>query len=166
MPEITPSGERGPPRVSPSARWTFRVLSNKAVQVPDAIPPPAAHRPDQVCRLISAALSDGDLDAALAHYEAEAVTTPGDGRVVRGRTALRPLLAAAAAARRLYTVDVVRVLETGDLALVTGTWRSTGTDERGASVDRTGTYCSAVRRTMDGTWRIAVENLVLDDATQ
>lgn len=133
--------------------------------MPDVIPPPVAHRPDEVCTLVSAALSDGDLDAALANYEAEAVTAPGDGRVVRGRTALRQLLAAAAATRRLYTVEVARVLETGDLALVAGTWRSTGADERGAPVDRSGSYCSAVRRTTDGTWRIAVETLVLDEGT-
>jgi uncharacterized protein (TIGR02246 family) len=129
--------------------------------VPDVIPPPVAHRPDLACGLVSAALSDGDLDAALAQYEAEAVTTPGDGRVLRGRTALRQVLAAAAATRRLYTVDVVRVLETDDLALVHGTWRSTGTDERGTLVCLAGTYHSVVRRSVDGTWRIAVETIAL-----
>jgi ketosteroid isomerase-like protein len=130
--------------------------------VPDAIPPPAAHRPDEVCALVSAALSDGDLDAAMAHYEAEPVTAPGDGRIVRGRTALRQLLAAAAATRRLYTVDVALVLEAGDLALVQGTWRSSGADERGAPVSGTGSYCSVVRRGADGTWRIAVDSLVFE----
>ena len=37
--------------------------------MPDAIRPPRASRPDEVCRLIYDALSDGDLDAALTHYE-------------------------------------------------------------------------------------------------
>jgi ketosteroid isomerase-like protein len=128
--------------------------------VPDVIPPPVANRPGSVCGLVSAALSDGDLDAALTQYEAEAVSNPGDGRVLRGRTALRQVLAAAAATRRLYTVDVVRVLEAGDLALVHGTWQSTGTDERGTPVALAGTYDSVVRRSIDGTWRIAVESIV------
>lgn len=131
--------------------------------MPDIIPPPVAHHPGEVCALVSAALSDGDLDAALAHYEAAAVTNPGDGRVVRGRIALRQLLASAAATRRMYTVDVARVLETGDLALVEGTWRSAGADAHGTHIDRAGAYRSAVRRTADGIWRIAVESLVLDD---
>lgn len=129
--------------------------------MPDVIPPPVAHRPHLVCALVSAALSDGDLDAALAQYEAEAVTTPRDGQVLRGRTALREMLAAAVAARRMYTVDVARVLESGDLALVHGTWQSTGTDGRGSQVCHAGSYDSVVRRSADGTWRIAVEAIVL-----
>ena len=131
--------------------------------MPDVIPPPLARRPDAACALVSAALSDGDLDAALAQYEMEVAVTPGDGRIVRGRAALRQMLAAAAAGRRLYTVDVVRVLEAGDLALVDGTWRSTGADQRGTPVRHTGAYESAVHRAADGTWRIAVEAIVLDD---
>lgn len=129
--------------------------------MPEVIPPPVAHRPDEVCALVSAALSDGDLDAALTQYEPEAVTSPGDGRVVRGRTELRQMLAAAVAARRLYTVEVVRVLDAGDLALVHGTWRSSGTDEHGSPVRRAGAYHSAVRRSADGTWRIAAETIDL-----
>lgn len=141
------------------------MLSKHAGAVPDVIPPPVAYRSHEVCALVSAALSDGDLDAALAQYEAEAVTTPGDGRVVQGRTALRQLLAAAAATRRLYTVDVARVLEADDLAMVQGTWRTAGPDERGHSVDQSGAYCSVVRRTAEGTWRIALESLVIDAGT-
>jgi ketosteroid isomerase-like protein len=112
---------------------------------------------------VSAALSDGDLDAALAQYEAAAVTTPGAGPVVRGRTELRQMLAAAAAARRLYTVEVLRVLEAGDLALVQGTWRSCGADARGTPVHSAGAYSSAVRRDAAGTWRIAVEAIVREE---
>lgn len=111
--------------------------------------------------MVSDALSDGDLDAALAQYEAEAVTASGDGRIIRSRAALRQMLAAATATRRLFVVDVVSVLEAGDLALVHGTWRSSGTDERGNPICRAGAYDSVVRRTADGTWRIAVEAITL-----
>jgi ketosteroid isomerase-like protein len=127
----------------------------------DAIAPPLAFRAGEVCRLVSAALSDGDLDAALVHYEADAVTSPGDGRAVRGRAELRRVLAAAAAARLLYTVDVERVLEAGDLALVHGTWQSCGSGKR-----RSGAYWSVVRRSPENTWRIAVEAIVAEDGRQ
>jgi ketosteroid isomerase-like protein len=127
----------------------------------DAIAPPLASRPDEVCRLVSAALSDGDLDAALVHYEPDAVTSPGGGPTVRGRAELRRLLAAAAAARLLYTVDVDRVLDAGDLALVHGTWHSSGSGER-----RSGGYWSVVRRSAENTWRIAAEAIVAEEEVQ
>jgi uncharacterized protein (TIGR02246 family) len=132
----------------------------------DAIAPPLASRAEQVCRLVSAALSDGDLDAALVHYEPDAVTSPVGGRAVRGRAELRQLLAAAAAARLLYTVDVERVLEAGDVALVHGTWRSAGSGEDGTAQRRSGAYWSVVRRSAQNTWRIAAEAIVRQEEDQ
>ena len=37
--------------------------------MPDPIGPPAARRPEEALELVSQALSDGDLEAALAQYE-------------------------------------------------------------------------------------------------
>ncbi len=44
--------------------------------MPDPIPPPAARRPHEVLELVSLALSDGDLEAALAQYEPGAPLQP------------------------------------------------------------------------------------------
>jgi hypothetical protein len=44
--------------------------------VPDPIAPPVASRPAEAVELVSLAVSDGDLDAALAQYEAGAVLRP------------------------------------------------------------------------------------------
>jgi hypothetical protein len=44
--------------------------------VPDPIAPPVASRPAEAVELVSLAVSDGDLDAAVAQYEAGAVLRP------------------------------------------------------------------------------------------
>ena len=41
--------------------------------MPDPIKPPAARRPEEALELACAALSDGDLEAALAQYESTAM---------------------------------------------------------------------------------------------
>ena len=45
-------------------------------QVPDPIAPPTASRPAEAVELVSLAVSDGDLEAALAQYETRAVLRP------------------------------------------------------------------------------------------
>jgi ketosteroid isomerase-like protein len=122
-----------------------------------AITPPLATVPDQACRLVCDAVSDGDLDAALAHYEPDAVIAAE--RTARGREEIRALLAGAAASRLLYTVAVQRTLLAADLALVVGEWTSEGAGRQGRPVDSHGRYWSVVRRDAAGHWRIAVENI-------
>lgn len=122
-----------------------------------AITPPLATSPDQACRLVCDAVSDGDLDAALAHYEPEAVIAAE--RTARGREEIRSLLAGAAASRLLFSVAVRRTLMAVDLALVVGEWTRNGTDRRGHPSSSRGRYWSVVRLDAAGHWRIAVENI-------
>ena len=44
--------------------------------MPDPIAPPTASRPAEAVELVSLAVSDGDLEAALAQYETGAVLRP------------------------------------------------------------------------------------------
>lgn len=124
----------------------------------DPIPPPLATRPDQACALLCDALSDGDLDAALAQYHPTAAVSPEPGRTVRGRAGIRRLLADAADARTLFTVQVRQSLVAEDLALVCGHWT------RGPAAPP-GHYCSVVRRRPDGRWEIAIEAITPADST-
>jgi ketosteroid isomerase-like protein len=126
-----------------------------------AITPPLAASPDQACRLVCDAVSDGDLDAALAHYEADAVIAAE--HTARGREEIRGLLADAAASRMLFTVAVRRTLLAVDLALVIGEWTSRGTDPAGEPLTRHGRYWSVVRADAGGHWRIAVESIQRSD---
>lgn len=114
--------------------------------------PPEATRPEQVCALVCDGLSDGDLEAAVAQYEATASLAYAPGRTARGHAEIRTVLAGAAASRQLFTVNVRQVLVADDLALVSGEW-SGGDPDAG-----TGRYRLVVRHSA-GRWRIAVDRI-------
>ena len=83
----------------------------------DPISPPVARRPEETIELVSAALSDCDLEAVLAQYERGAVLLPwvvGPGR----SSSLRDTIADLMALRLPLSATVQAVLASGDLALV------------------------------------------------
>lgn len=125
----------------------------------EPIMPPAARRPEQVCALLADAISDGDLDAALMHYEPGAVISPEPGVVVSGMDAIRRRLAPAVAARRHYTVTPRQVLAADGIALVTGEWRSLGVDADGRATSSAGEFSTVVRLGADLSWRVAAESI-------
>jgi ketosteroid isomerase-like protein len=125
--------------------------------VSDPIPPPAARQPEEALELASQALSDGDLEAALAQYEPQArlVTwrrpqTGADGEV-------RDALTCFMALRLPLAVQIVMVLRAPGLALVICERHTTGTGPGGEEIKHSGNGCAIVRAQPDGTWRIAAD---------
>jgi ketosteroid isomerase-like protein len=55
-------------------------------------------------------------------------------------------------------LQVRRVLEAGDLALVAGNWSFTGTAPDGTAVTLTGNNADVLRRQPDGSWRFVIDN--------
>jgi ketosteroid isomerase-like protein len=125
--------------------------------VPDPIAPPAARGPAEALELVSQALSDGDLEAALAQYEAAALLAPWPPRPDGSRHELRGVLAWFMALRLPVTVRIATVLQTPDLALVTCVRRIAGTGPDGERVRLAGYGCAVVRPQDDGAWRIAAD---------
>ena len=126
-------------------------------QVSDPIQPPAARQPEEALELASQALSDGDLEAALAQYEAQArlVTwrrpqTSADGEA---RSALTCFMAL----RLPLATRIVTVLRTPGLALVICERHTSGTGPDGEEIKYRGHGCAVVRAQPDGTWRIAAD---------
>lgn len=119
----------------------------------DTISPPVASRPEEALELVSQALSDGDLEAALAQYEdtARLVTWLAVGEepdsALSGFMALRLPLAT-----RIGTV-----LRAHELALVMCERRTVGIGPDGEQIKFTGYGCAVVRAQPDGTWRIAAD---------
>jgi ketosteroid isomerase-like protein len=120
----------------------------------DPIKPPAARRPDEALELVSQALSDGDLEAALAQYEKGALLAcwpaskgAGVGEVLAGVMALR---------LPLY-LRISSVLEGPELALVICERRVAGTGPDGERVWFSGHGCAVLRPQPDGAWRIAAD---------
>ena len=121
----------------------------------DPIKPPAARQPEEALQLVSQALSDGDLEAALAQYE------PG-ARLVSWRQAepdseIRSALTCFMDLRLPLAVRIGTVLRASGLALVICERHTAGTGPDGEEVKYRGTGCAVLRAQPDGTWRIAAD---------
>jgi ketosteroid isomerase-like protein len=128
----------------------------------DPITPPMANRPVEAVELVAQAVSGGDLDTALAQYEAGAVLWPW-ARDLGGETD-----GVADALVRLMNLRLplsarIRAVVPGDgLALVLGERRIAGTGPDGELIQLTGTGATVVRRQQAGSWRIAADAWCLD----
>jgi ketosteroid isomerase-like protein len=122
----------------------------------DPIKPPAARRPEEALELVCQALSDGDLEAALAQYEKTALLAywpepvPDDGDVREALTSFMAL-------RLPLAVRIVIVLESPELALVVCERRVAGADPDGKRVRLTGHGCAMLRPQADGSWQIVAD---------
>ncbi len=129
--------------------------------MPDPIKPPAAKRPEEALELVSQALSDGDLEAALAQYESSAVLAcwprcwlPGADD---GHGDVRGTLTRFMALRLPLSLRITSVLEGSGLALVICQRRVAGTGPDGERVRLSGLGCAVLRPQPDGAWRIAAD---------
>jgi len=124
--------------------------------VSDPIQPPAARQPEEAVELVSQALSDGDLEAALAQYEPGArLVTWRPPRSVDG--GIRGALTCFMELRLPLAVQIGTVLRAPGLALVSCDRHTAGTGPDGEEIKYHGHGCAVVRAQPDGTWRIAVD---------
>jgi ketosteroid isomerase-like protein len=124
----------------------------------DPIKPPAARRPEEALELVSQALSDGDLDAALAQYEKGALLACWPGASEVGQVGeVGHVLAGVMALRLPLYVRISSVLESPELALVICERRVAGTGPDGERVQLSGHGCAVLRPQPDGAWRIAAD---------
>ena len=127
------------------------------IEATDPINPPAAREPAEVLLLACAALTDGDLEAAVALYEPDAALSWGPDRTAAGHVAIRRVRARVMDMRLPLRARSVRVLRAGPLALITGERTLTGTGLDGAAVNLTGPTALVARCQPDGTWRTAAD---------
>jgi len=123
----------------------------------DPILPPVARRPEETIQLVSAALSDGDLEAVLAQYEPGAILLPWVVGPRRSGSGLRDTIADLMALRLPLSATVQAVLASGDLALVLCEREIRGTTPASERVRLSGLGSSMVRRQPDGRWCIVAE---------
>lgn len=107
---------------------------------------------------LTRALNRGDLDAAAALYEPEAVMLAQRDQVVRGRDQIREALRQFVALRPTLVTAASHVVESGDVALYLGRWTLTGTGPDGVPVAMGGESTDVLRRQSEGRWLIAVDN--------
>jgi ketosteroid isomerase-like protein len=127
----------------------------------DPIAPPAARWPSEVPELISLAVSDGDLGAAVAQYERGAVLRPwadnrANGTVHQNMTKVMHL-------RLPLDTRLLAEVPADGLTMLVCERRIEGVGPDGKPVRLSGIGCTVVRAQADGAWRIAADAWWLAD---
>jgi uncharacterized protein (TIGR02246 family) len=115
--------------------------------------------PDACMQEFSECLQRGDVDGAADLFSETATFVHEDGRLVRGRPAVREALAPFVSTQAKATIDIRRViLVADDLAVVYNEWRSEVPEVGRDMVPNAGVGLQLVRRQADGSWRIAFDD--------
>lgn len=128
--------------------------------MPDRIPPPTASTAAKLLPMCCAALSAGDVEAALSLYADDAVLVPWDLPPLAGPR-LRGVLVSLAALKAPLRASVDRVEPMGDGALVRGRWTADstwGVDLAVAGTPlRLGAVVTAAAQRQPSGWRYLLE---------
>jgi ketosteroid isomerase-like protein len=103
-------------------------------------------------------INSGDLDSLMPLYERGAAFATEPGSLAHGGPGIREALAGFISMEGELDLEVTRVLEVDDLALVTGVWSFDGTGPDGEPVRLTASNADVLRRQADGTWRFVIDN--------
>ena len=117
-----------------------------------------ATTPVQVLESIVAGINAGDLESLMPLYESDAAFATEPGRLAHGPSGIRQALGGFISMQGELDLEVTRVLEVGDLALVVGTWSFTGTGPDGEPVSLSARNADVLRRQPDGSWRFVIDN--------
>ena len=119
---------------------------------------PTTATPEGVLAAIVRGINSGDLDSLLPLYEAEAAFATQPGDLAHGMGGVGEALTGFIAMNGELDIEVTRVLEAGDLALVLGEWSFDGTGPDGQPVHLEAHNADVLRRQDDGTWRFVIDN--------
>jgi uncharacterized protein (TIGR02246 family) len=114
--------------------------------------------PEQVLETIVTGINSGDLDSLLPLYETDAAFVPEPGTLAHGAPGVSEALNGFISMNGKLDLEVTRVLEVDDLALVTGIWSFNGTGPDGEPVSLAARNADVLRRQADGTWRFVIDN--------
>src|SRR5215210_3294797 len=109
--------------------------------------------PEQVLETIVTGINSGNLESLMPLYESDAAFATQPGSLAHGPAGVRGALAGFISLQGELDLEVTRVLEVDDLALVTGVWKFNGTAPDGAPVQLEASNADVLRRQADGTWR-------------
>jgi uncharacterized protein (TIGR02246 family) len=104
------------------------------------------------------AINRGDLEAALALYEMDAVLVVRPGTLARGSMELRTSLAQFIQLKPTLRTQTQSVVEVDDIALYVGRWTLQGVDPSGQGIAMGGESSDILRRQRDSRWLIAIDN--------
>src|SRR5918996_2803731 len=114
--------------------------------------------PEQVLESIVTGINSGNLDGLMTLYESEAAFASQPGSLAHGAPGVREALTGFISMKGELDLEVTRVLEVDDLALVIGIWSFDGTGPDGEAVRLAANNADVLRRQPDGTWRFVIDN--------
>jgi ketosteroid isomerase-like protein len=114
--------------------------------------------PEQVLQTIVTGINSGDLDSLMPLYETGAAFAREPGSLAHGAPGISDALTGFISMNGELDIEVTRVLEVDDLALVTGVWSFNGTSPDGEPVQLEARNADVLRRQSDGTWRFVIDN--------
>lgn len=115
-------------------------------------------RPEAVLESIVRGINSGNLDGLMSLYEGDAAFAGQPGSLAHGREGVREALSGFISMNGELDLEVTRVLEVDDLALVIGAWSFNGTGPDGEPVRLTARNADVLRRQADGSWRFVIDN--------
>ena len=114
--------------------------------------------PEQVLETIVSGINSGDLDSLMPLYESEAAFAAEPGNLAHGAPGVSQALSGFISMNGKLDLEVTRVLEADDLALVVGVWSFEGTGPDGETVQLAANNADVLRRQPDGSWRFVIDN--------
>ena len=114
--------------------------------------------PEHVLEAIVAGINSGDLESLMPLYESEAAFASEPGTLAHGATGIGAALGGFISMNGELDLQVTRVLEVDDLALVVGVWSFEGTGPDGEPVCLGAHNADVLRRQADGSWRFVIDN--------
>ena len=128
-------------------------MTSSTLMPRDATAGSSAATPEQVLASIVTGINSGNLESLMPLYENEAAFATQPGMLAPGAAGIRDALAGFISMNGKLDLEVTRVLEAGDLALVIGVWSFDGTGPDGEPVHLAARNADVLRRQPDGTWR-------------
>jgi uncharacterized protein (TIGR02246 family) len=119
---------------------------------------PSTATPEQVLASIVAGINSGDLESLMPLYESTAAFVPEPGSLAHGASGISESLNGFISMNGTLDLEVTRVLEVDDLALVIGVWSFEGTGPDGEPVRLAANNADVLRRQADGSWRFVIDN--------
>jgi ketosteroid isomerase-like protein len=114
--------------------------------------------PEQVLETIVTGINSGDLDSLMPLYESDAAFAAEPGTLAHGAPGVSQALTGFISMNGKLDLQVTRVLEVDDLALVVGVWSFDGTGPDGEPVQLAANNADVLRRQPDGSWRFVIDN--------